>query len=121
MWGTSQCRAKGARFEQDASRPPPLQSSQAPQSGQNHAQMCPNLKASGFRVGQGAEPQMTPLDTFKGMQREGGSDTHGVSFSSELPLKSRLEFAGRATVGVGAPFVKVLCCLRLENEKSLVG
>jgi hypothetical protein len=53
---------------------------------------------------------MTTVATLKMQDVAGkaGSNTYCVSLSSELPLKSRLEFVGRATADVEAPFVKVL-------------
>jgi hypothetical protein len=85
------------------------------------ARRCPTSKPPVCGVSQIAASDRRLLDRPTCMNQQGklDSDTHGVSLSSELPLKSRLEFVGSATPCVGAPFVKVLCCLRLENAKSL--
>lgn len=114
--GTLRCNGVGrgasaVHFEKDGRLLDRLFSRlQALQSGQHRSQM-PNAQVLTPFCGSLIDARvMTTADTLKMQNPTGkaGSNTYCVSLSSELPLKSRLEFVGRATADVGAPFVKVL-------------
>ena len=78
----------------------------------------PNLLAIRHCATKGGSVRRLLLAVRRGSEANevsGQMDTYGVgSFSSEVPLKSRLEFAGSATPAPEAPFVRELCGLRLE-------